>query len=296
MLIFRRFSFWLSLLGIGAAALVCLSITKPEPLPEPPISPSTNPYKNGGIGASSIVESERENTQVGVPSEGIIQEVLVKVWDRVEAGTPLIRLDESELRASLLVQEDNLRVAEAQLARIKAQLTRSEKLGAGRVISEDELTTRRYDAAICEAQLKVARSEVSRTKILLERLTIRAPISGTILQVNVRVGEHVSSSPSFTPIVIGNIDELQVRADVDEQLAPRIRVGNTAIGYLRGDTKNPIKMEFVRIEPFVVPKQSLTGLSTERVDTRVLQVIYKFPQSAGHSIYVGQQMDIFIED
>ena len=53
-------------------------------------------------------------------------------------------------------------------------------------------------------------------------------------------------------------------------------------------------MSFVRFEPFVLPKKSLTGDSTERVDTRVLQVIYRVDSDA-LALFVGQQMDVFIE-
>jgi hypothetical protein len=45
----------------------------------------------------------------------------------------------------------------------------------------------------------------------------------------------------------------------------------------------------------VVPKRSLTGDSTERVDTRVLQVIYAISDDK-LPLFVGQQMDVFIED
>ena len=53
-------------------------------------------------------------------------------------------------------------------------------------------------------------------------------------------------------------------------------------------------MKFYRVEPYVVPKKSLTGESTERVDTRVLQVLYSF-STDDLPVYVGQQMDVFIE-
>jgi len=43
-----------------------------------------------------------------------------------------------------------------------------------------------------------------------------------------------------------------------------------------------------------VPKRSLTGDSTERVDTRVLQVLYRFDRG-DLPVYVGQQMDVFVE-
>jgi len=61
--------------------------------------------------------------------------------------------------------------------------------------------------------------------------------------------------------------------------------------------EHPIPLTFVRIEPFVTPKKSLTGSSSERVDTRVLQVIYRFAAgSGGPKTYVGQQVDVFIEE
>lgn len=53
-------------------------------------------------------------------------------------------------------------------------------------------------------------------------------------------------------------------------------------------------LKFVRFEPYVVPKTSLTGESAERVDTRVLQVIFSFDCGA-LPITVGQQMDVFID-
>ena len=71
-------------------------------------------------------------------------------------------------------------------------------------------------------------------------------------------------------------------------------VGAPAIAFIKGMRSDPIPLRFVRIEPYVTTKISLTGDSTERVDTRVLQVIYQFDQSKA-PVYVGQQMDIFIE-
>jgi HlyD family secretion protein len=95
---------------------------------------------------------------------------------------------------------------------------------------------------------------------------------------------------------MGSVEEVQVRADVDEQVAPRVKAGSKAVGYLKGDTAHPIPMEVVRIEPLVMPKRNLTGLSSERVDTRVLQVIYKVPTKRARGVYVGQQIDLFIEE
>jgi hypothetical protein len=73
-----------------------------------------------------------------------------------------------------------------------------------------------------------------------------------------------------------------------------VRADAAATGYVRGNRDINTGLRFVRIEPYVVPKRSLTGDSTERVDTRVLQVLYAF-DGGRLPIYVGQQMDVFVD-
>ena len=75
----------------------------------------------------------------------------------------------------------------------------------------------------------------------------------------------------------------------------RVSPGAKAVASVRGNADLRTPVRFVRFEPFVMPKKSLTGDSTERVDTRVLQVIYRVENDA-LPLFVGQQMDVFIED
>lgn len=311
MILFRRLSFYLALAGLAGAAqfVLVLYAQSSVPIPPPPITPPAKPFPRS-IGASGLVEARRENTLVGVPVAGLVQAVRVAVWDRVEAGAVLLELDDRELRAALRTQEAQVAVAEAQvvaaqaiLRRVRDSLARTERLGKDAVVAAEVLETARHEAAVAAAQVAVAeaqraavRATLAQTGSLLERLVVRAPIAGTILQVNVRAGEWVAANPAAPPLVLGDITEVQVRADVDEQVAPRVRAGARAVGYLKGERTQPIAMEFVRIEPLVIPKRSLTGASTERVDTRVLQVIYRFPPQLGRPVYVGQQVDLFIEE
>ena len=85
-----------------------------------------------------------------------------------------------------------------------------------------------------------------------------------------------------------------MRVDVDEESAPLVRVGAKAKAVVRGFPDAPFDLEFVRIEPYLRPKKSLTGATSERVDTRVLQVIFRAGK-ATLPIYVGQQVDVFME-
>ncbi|MGQ0628703.1 MAG: HlyD family secretion protein [Phycisphaerales bacterium] len=160
----------------------------------------------------------------------------------------------------------------------------------------------RLDVEIQAAQIESARSSVqaaeaeeAATRTELDRLTVRAPTDGTVLQLNVRVGEFAQAGPTTTPLILfGDTSTLHVRIDVDENDAWKIRPEARAVANLRGNSALRTDLSFVRVEPYVIPKRSLTGDSSERVDTRVLQVIYSF-QNPAFAVYVGQQMDVFID-
>ena len=77
-------------------------------------------------------------------------------------------------------------------------------------------------------------------------------------------------------------------------MRPRVKPNTTAEAQVRGNAALRTGLRFVRLEPYVIPKASLTGAATERVDTRVLQIIYEI-NSADLRLFPGQQMDVFIE-
>ena len=294
-ILLRKLTFWAALVGVAFVVAMVLKTTGVAPMPLPPVAPAQKPSERV-IAASGMVEALHQNTNIGVPVAALVKLVNVGVWDKVDAGAPLLQLDDRELRAQLKTQRADLLVREAELDKVQRQYERTESLRASGAVSQDEADTRRGEFKVAQARVESARAAVDQTESLIERLTIRAPIAGTVLQVNARAGEYASPGADNPPILLGPIDEVQLRADVDEQVAPRVRPGSKAVGYIKGDTLNPIPMEFVRIEPYVTPKRNLTGSSTERVDTRVLQVIYKFPNDLSRRIYVGQQMDLFIEE
>jgi HlyD family secretion protein len=214
------------------------------------------------------------------------------------------------------------KVAEAE-ANVKAQADlrdRAEKLLTSNAISREEFVTRDMawqavkqqlarlkaelallnagawepDKAIARATVARAEAEVRQAQVDIERLEVRAPVAGEVLQVNVRPGEYINTPHSVAPIVLGNLDTLHVRVDIDEHDIPRFVPGSPARASVRGNPQKSYPLAFVRVERYVVPKKSLTGDSSERVDTRVLQVIYAM-QPGEKSIYVGQQLDVFID-
>jgi HlyD family secretion protein len=291
---FRKISFYLSVIGMIGTVLLVAKMRPNFPVIPPPVEPAAKPSMHS-ISAAGLVEARHENTNIGVPTAALLSELDVKVWDHVKAGQVLFRLDDRDLRAQLLTNKASCAVAAATLDNVRDRFTRVKDLEPGQM-SIDDWQDRKYNVALAEAQLAAAQASVAQTQTLIDRMVITAPIDATVLQVNVRVGEYIVPGSSPAPIILGKTDELQIRTDIDEQLAPRVRPDQTAIGYVKGDSQHPIPLVFVRIEPFVIPKVSLTNDTDERVDTRVLQVIYSFRQPSNQSIYVGQQMDVYLND
>jgi len=236
------------------------------------------------------------------------------------AKAQLERLDLQPRPEELPGSAARLREAEARYNEEEDRYGRIARLMERRIISEEEFATRRQGLAVAREQFAKARADddllragawepdkvVSRAAIAqaeaqveltrtdLNRLTVRSPVAGQVLKVNVRLGEYVSQPSSAELMIVGNIDPLHVRAEIDEADIPRFESGLSARGYVRGDAAHAIELEFVRTEPYVVPKKSLTGSNTERVDTRVLQTIYAVKRS-DRPLFVGQQLDVFFE-
>ena len=303
----KRITTYLAILGIVAAVFLVKRVRHTDP-PAPPLAePARAPFEHS-IGARGIVESMDENVRIAPAVAGLVSKVKVKVGDHVKTGDILLELDTRDATATVAAQESQLvstraQIDEAtvQIADKKDQWERMEKLSANSVASIDERQRARFAVETATAKLASARgglqqmeSQVERAKVQLDLLSIRAPRDGTVLQVNIREGEYAQLSAKDPILLLGQIDQLQLRADVDEDNASRVRPGCAAIAYIKGRREFPIDLKFVRIEPYILPKQSLTGESSERVDTRVLQVIFHFSKP-GLPVYVGQQMDVFLD-
>ena len=299
-----------ALLGVVAILLVVRlqAERKMPPASDPPLPPAPKPWAQS-VSATGILEALSENVAVGVPQAGLVSEVKVQVNEVVKAGDVLFRLDDRDLRAQELatrgrqdVARANIAVSQAQLAKFESQFARLAAVTDPRAVSRDDLENRRQDVAVARAQhaaavasLAATESELQSLALLSERLTVRAPRAGSVLQVNIRAGEYAATAPKNPALMLGETGRLQVRADVDEQNATRIRPGQKGHASLKGDPVVTFPLDFVRVEPYVIPKVSLTGAGTERVDTRVLQVIFSLQRPASPPIYVGQQVDVFIE-
>lgn len=311
---------------VGVSALLAdrpkSEVTAPRVLP--PRQPAARPGDSASrpvIGATGTIESASRDIAVASVVPGVVARVLVDAGDPVRAGDPLFEIDTRALRAELDQRQREREVAAsavgaadaavAEAAAIardrRAQADRAATLLGAAAISRDLAGTRAAAADAAEAQLVRAKAEakraralvaqaesaVSAARVALDRALVRAPIDGTILQAAIRPGEFAPADGSGrAAMVIGKVRPLHLRVDVDEADIPRLAPGAPATFSVRGGTGR-WNARFVRAEPLLVGKRNLAGVSGERVDTRVLQLIFAI-EDAAVPAFVGQQVDVFL--
>ncbi len=314
----------LAVLGVlfGIATAYMLGVQKP---PQPPaFTPASNPYKHG-IYANGIVESVQdsgENINVYPDVSGTVSAIFVADGQRVSTGDRLFQIEDSVQRgivdqqlAQANLAQAQIKVAQATLKNLREQYDKqaaSARLDP-RSVSKDVLDSARNSAAIAQANLEAADKQfIAATKAfeaartLLDKYLVRAMTDGTVLAINTAVGSYASPqgiygtyTSAFGPVVrMGKIQNgLQVRCYLDEILIERLpRTSDIhATMFIHGST-TPITLKFVRLQPNVVPKIQLSNERTERVDLRVLPVIFNFDVPPAMAIYAGQLVDVYIEE
>jgi HlyD family secretion protein len=236
------------------------------------------------------------------------------------AQAELERIEQMPRPEELPPSEAKVKVAEANRTRLKDLLDRGEQLLAKKVMSDEEFTSRRFnfaaadqqwlqakaedallkagtwapDKEVSKASVESARASLRHVQRESERCLVRAPVDGQLLKIDVRPGEYVDASAAKALVMIGDLDRLRVRVDIDEQDISRFVPTGRAIATARGPAAKKLGLRFVRIEPYVVPKKAFSGENTERIDTRVLQVLYEI-DAEKPGVYVGQQLDVAIE-
>lgn len=283
-----------------------LKANQNKPMVSANVTPSTKPADLPMVAGSGVVEPSSELIQISPQVPGIISEVLVKVNQEVKMGDVLFRLDCRELKAQqksrqaqLALAQKNIELSRVDVQEKKDKLDRYLKIKDARAVVQEELSARQFAYENSKSRLEVAKSQWQENKAFLDEIEtaislreVKSPIDGTILQVKARLGQFAPANIlSEALMTIGNLKPLYIRVDVDEADIDRIDFQAIATANTRG-SHDQKKASFIRVEPLVIPKKSLTNALNERVDTRVLQVIYALEDQ--RQIFVGQQVDVFI--
>ena len=294
------------MIGIGSAYILGI---EQKPLP-PAFNPASNPYING-IYANGIVESYQgtgEDINIYPEVPGIMVQFLVSEGAIVKKGAPLFQIEDSVQRATVEQQKAQIEFAIASLKNVQDQLDKLKKSYDldPRSVSKNDLDNADNGVKVAKANADVAQKQYELAQALLYKYTVKAPIDGSILAINAAVGSYISAqgtydsyTQGFDPIIVMGSSQsyIGVRCYIDEILISRLPQTSQihAQMFIRG-TNIKIPLEFVRIQPYVSPKIELSDQKLERVDVRVLPVIFRFEKPKETNIFPGQLVDVYIEE
>jgi len=238
-------------------------------------------------------QPRKENLDIARAQADLAEASLKTASDALEKQESSYKLDPQSVSKDVLDDAVNgQKVAKANLAVVTRQydLTR-----AGAWV---------FDVRSQENQTEALTKAYAASSALLAKYAVKAPADGTVMTVSASVGGYVSPQGAydaytrgFDPIVVMGAQKfvLDVRCYVDEILIPRLPPPGKleAILFIRG-TNTKIPLEFVRLQPYVSAEIALAAQQQQKVDLRVLPVIFRFRPPAGARVFPGEMVDVYI--
>lgn len=300
---------FIALVGI-ILGIISVFVYNEKAKPLPPVASSYNPYITG-VYATGIVESFQPNgSNINIFPEvsGKVVQIFVHEGEVVKKNDKLLALDDSVQRQVVEKDDAQIRYALENLASVEAQWQKMHKayLLNRESVSQEALDNAKYAVKIAQESLNVAKSTDAADKALLDKYMLKSSCDGSILRIACSSGSYVSPSGSYDvytqgylpPVQMGVMTPyLQVRAYVDEILVPQLPSGNhlEATLFVRGMNNKSIPLEFISIQPLTIPNIELSNQVNQKVDVRVLPIIFKFAKPKEINIFPGQLVDVYIK-
>jgi HlyD family secretion protein len=193
----------------------------------------------------------RARRQVNISSDvmGRVTELLVAEGSEVQEGDVLLSIDPSQIRSAVARARATLSQAETQVTQQRANVVQAERdLARLRGIADlDSALVTRQSIEEAETRLEVqsallrsslfgaeqAQAGLDEAEDQLSRTTIRAPISGRVIRLNIEEGETAvvgtMNNPGSLLLTIGDLSAIEAVLSVDETDVPRIAVGDQAL-------------------------------------------------------------------
>ncbi|MFQ5890138.1 MAG: efflux RND transporter periplasmic adaptor subunit [Gemmatimonadota bacterium] len=213
------------------------------------------------VAATGTVEPIRV-IEVKSQASGEVLEVAAELGDRVARGDMLVRIDPRDVRNAFEQAEADLEVARARLGIAERQLERTRALRDSAVVTEEELENAILEHANARASLVKAETNLELAQDKLHDVTVRAPITGTVIEHNVEEGQIVTSTREVTGgttlLRMADLAEVQVRTLVDETDIGKIEPGLPATIRVEAYPDRAFEGRVLKIEPQAVVEQNVT--------------------------------------
>ena len=226
-----------------------------------------------------VATAERRTIEVSVSSSGVVEplaivevkskasgevlDVQVEVGDLVEAGTLLVRIDPRTVTNDLAQREAELKAALSRREIAGSQMVRAESLLAKGTFTQIDLEQAALDLANSEADVVSGQVSVENARIAVDDTDVRAPITGTVIQKPVEMGQVISSPTrdvaGGSPLMqMADLSKVQIRALIDETDIGKIRPGMSVTISVAAYPNQPFPGDVIKIEPQAVLEQNVT--------------------------------------
>jgi RND family efflux transporter MFP subunit len=202
--------------------------------------PAAAHAQTDGGGFDCIIEA-KQMVEIRSPVEGLIEKLHVERGDTVKRGEVVVTLESGPERAALAVakskadQVGTVKAAEAKLQLAQHKASRSEELFTQHFISKDALDQARTETQLAESELKAAREnqrlaelETQRATEALNLRTLRSPISGVVVERNMKAGELATTTAKDPIMRLAEIDPLNVEVILPASLYGTVKIGDHA--------------------------------------------------------------------
>jgi HlyD family secretion protein len=236
----------LAVLVVGLVGFATVQGLRPHP--PPPVEVTTSPAKKGGV--TRVVTAAghlqaRETVKVSSNVTGDLISLTVKEGDPVRRGQVLGQIDKrlgetqvAQFRGTVASARAAIGQIESSIQQDQRDLERVKKLVAERLASASELEKAQTQLDVDQGRLagqkelvKQSQGQLETALYNLSRTTLTAPIDGTILELNHKVGERIRGSDFSEDVVMlmGGLSDMEVKAEVGEHEVVGIHLGDEAM-------------------------------------------------------------------
>ena len=229
-------------------------------------------------------------------ASGEILEEPVQTGDEVKQGQLLARIDPRIPQSNLTQAEANLGVAQAQLETATAQLKRSEALFQSQSITQAGLDSARLASATAQAAVATAQANLQTAKDAMQDTHVRAPINGTVLELDAVLGTVISSPTNDVGggtviLKMANLDTVQVSALVDETDVGKVQPGVAVTISVDAFPHRTFDGIVLKIEPQAQVSQNVTMFPVE-VNIPNPEHVLKPGMNTEVEIHIGQRQGV----
>ena len=219
----------------------------------------------------------RQQVQLSTEVMGKVAEVLVKEGDKITQGQVLLRLDPTLIQAEVTQQRAMVRSAEVNIDRAqlnverqKINAERSQRLAEAKFIDASKYEDAQHQLNVAKVDLQGAKQSAQQAAAALDqalkrldKTEVRAPISGTVTAVQIKIGETAVASATgmagSSLMTIADVGSLMAEVNVDEADIAKVQVGQKAKVYPAAFDDKPV-IGFVE-EVSMAPKAVIAGAS-----------------------------------